>query len=86
MLRFIRRLLLRLALGNRTYRYMTRSVLQDPRTYRARSVDIVVRKDAFERRIEADWVRDIARLVRDPNHMPSSENSTALQDRFNQRA
>ena len=59
----LRRALLRLALGGRTYDYMRRSLGQDPRTKRARSVDIVVRKDGVERRIEADWAKDIARIV-----------------------
>lgn len=60
---WLRRLLLRLALGGRRYEYMVRTVLQDPRTPSARMVDIVVRKDGGERRIEADWVKWIAKLV-----------------------
>ena len=59
----VRRLLLMLALGRRTYDYMVRSLSNDPRTRRARLVDIVVRKDAVERRTEADWCRTIARIV-----------------------
>lgn len=58
-----RQLLLKLALGKRTYNYMAETVRQDPRTRRARQVDIVVRKDGLERRIEADWVKTIARIV-----------------------
>jgi len=58
-----RRFLLRLALGRRTYQYMVRSITHDPRTRRARLVDIVVRKDGHERRIEADWVKNLARIV-----------------------
>jgi hypothetical protein len=60
---FWRRFFLRLALGRRTYQYMVRSITQDPRTRRARQVDIVVRKDGLERRIEADWVKSLARIV-----------------------
>lgn len=60
---WLRRLLLRLALGRQRYIYMTNSVLSDPRTPRARSVDVVVRRDGVERRIEADWIKFIARLL-----------------------
>jgi len=59
----IRKLLLRLALGKRTYLYMCRSVQHDPRTRTAKEVDIVIRKDGMERRIEADWVKSVARII-----------------------
>lgn len=59
----LRAFLLRLALGKRTYSYMIRSVKYDKRTPGAKLVDIVVRQDAKEIRIEADWVKDIARIV-----------------------
>lgn len=58
-----RRLLLRLALGSHTYDYMRQSLRSDPRTRTARLVDIVVRKDAVERRVEADWCKTIARII-----------------------
>ncbi len=35
----------------------------DLRVKSARQVDIVVRKDAVERRIEADWAKQLARIV-----------------------
>lgn len=57
--------LLRMALGDDTFNYMVRSLKQDLRIFNARMVDIVVRKDAVERRIEADWVKSIARIVKD---------------------
>lgn len=60
----LRRLLLRLALGDSTYQYMVRVLNTDPRTPVAKDVDIVVRKDGVERRIEADWLKRIAKLVR----------------------
>lgn len=60
----LKRLLLRLALGHRTYSYMMRSIHWDPRIRYAKSVDLVVRKDAVERRIEADWIRTIARITK----------------------
>ena len=62
-LRWFRRVCLRIALGNRKFAYMARSLTRDPRTVRAKETDIVVRKDGVERRIEADWLRDLARLV-----------------------
>lgn len=60
----LRAWLLRLALGRRTFDYMVRSVQADKRTPGARLVDIVVRQDAREERIEADWVKRIARIVK----------------------
>jgi len=57
------RLLLRLALGRRTYQYMVRTLQYDTRLRTARSADIVVRKDAREERIEADWLKAVARIV-----------------------
>ena len=55
--------LLRLALGSDTFDYMLRSIKADPRTPGARMVDIVVRQDGKERRIEADWVKEIGRMA-----------------------
>jgi hypothetical protein len=63
----IRSLLLRLALGKRTFEYMVRSIRHDPRTQSARLVDIVVRKDGVEQRIEADWVKKIAKYTKHAN-------------------
>lgn len=59
----LRRLLLWLALGPKQYEYMKRILAADPRAPRARQIDIVVRKDAIERRLEADWVRSLARIL-----------------------
>lgn len=62
----IRALLLHLALGTNTFRYMVRSIKYDTRTPSSRWVDIVVRKDGVEERIEADWVKNIAKIT---NHV-----------------
>ena len=59
----MRKMLLRLALGKRAYEYMVRTLECDPRIRTARTVDVVVRKDAVEQRIEADWLKNIARIV-----------------------
>lgn len=61
---FIKRLLLRLAMGFGTYNYMCRSLKNDKRLPYARLADIVVRKDAKETRIEADWLRNLARIIK----------------------
>ncbi len=66
----IRKFALWVALGSHDYNAMVRSVRQDPRTRRARLIDIVVRKDAVERRIQADWVREVARVVDGQNRLP----------------
>src|SRR5687767_14924300 len=55
--------LLRLALGRRTFDYMLASIKADPRTPGAKLVDIVIRQDAVEKRIEADWVKRIAQMA-----------------------
>lgn len=60
----IRSLLLRLALGERTYNYMLKSIKYDKRTPGAKTVDIIVRQDGREERIEADWVRTIAKITK----------------------
>lgn len=60
---YFKRLLLRLALGQRTYQYMCRTLSQDPRLRHARLADIVVRKDGREVRIEADWLKNLCKLV-----------------------
>lgn len=69
---WFRRLLLRLAIGKHTYEHMRISLAQDPRTRRARLVDIVIRKDGVERRVEADWLKTLARLVL-PKQSPAPE-------------
>jgi hypothetical protein len=53
--------LLCLAFGRRKARYIVRSLSQDPRLPRAKTADIIIRKDGREVRVEADWLRDIAR-------------------------
>lgn len=63
LIKFFRRQFLKIALGPYTYKYMTESISRDRRTKNAKTVDIVVRKDGQERRIEADWVKDIARII-----------------------
>jgi hypothetical protein len=55
----IKRFLLRLALGKRTYAYMCRTLSQDPRLPRCRLADIIVRQDGREVRIEADWLKTL---------------------------
>lgn len=66
----LRALLLRLVLGNRQFNYMNRSVKFDQRTPGAKLVDIVVRQDAVENRIEADWIKHIAQIV---HHVPPKQ-------------
>lgn len=58
----MRRFLLRLILGRRTYRYMCQSLGQDRRLPKAYTADIVIRKDGRERRVEADWLKKLARI------------------------
>lgn len=65
----IRAFLLRLALGKRTFDYMIRSTQADKRTPGAKLVDIVIRQDGREERIEADWVKTIAKITK---HVKSS--------------
>ncbi len=60
----MKRLLLRLALGKWTYELILSSIRADPRMCDPHSIDIVVRKDAVERRIEGDWIKQVARLIR----------------------
>jgi hypothetical protein len=48
-----------------SYNYMVRTLQSDSRLPTARIVDTVVRKDAVERRIEADWLKRLAKLVKD---------------------
>lgn len=55
---------LRIALGDSTFNSMVRTLQQDRRITNAHMVDIVVRKDAVERRMEADWLKTLARIVR----------------------
>lgn len=62
----IRRLLLRLVLGKRTYEYMQRTLAADRRLRTAYTVDIVIRKDGRERRLEADWTKALATIVLGP--------------------
>ena len=62
--------LLRLALGRRMFDYMLRSIKLDKRTPAAKLVDIVVRQDGREERIEADWVKRIAQIT---YHLESPE-------------
>ena len=42
---------------------MCRTVLADPRLISAHDVDVVIRKDGIERRIEADWIKKITKIV-----------------------
>lgn len=58
--------LIRLALGKRTYEYMRRSLERDPRLRGCKLADIVVRQDGRERRIEADWLRNLAKITLPP--------------------
>lgn len=60
---WIKRLLLMLVLGRRTYKYMCGSLKADPRLRNCRMADIVVRKDAVEKRVEADWLKTLYRIV-----------------------
>lgn len=60
---------LREALGDQ-FVYAVRTLQSDPRLADAHTVDIVVRKDGVERRLEADWLKALARLVQ-PTTTPS---------------
>jgi hypothetical protein len=76
LLNLIKRLLLRLVLGRRTYKYMCGSLKADSRLRNCRMADIVVRKDAVERRVEADWLKALYRIVehdKTPGFMPREE-------------
>lgn len=53
--------LLCLAFGRRTARYIVQSLSQDPRLPRAKLADIVIRKDGREVRVEADWLKKMAK-------------------------
>ncbi len=64
-MRVFRKWLLRLALGSRTYRYMCRTLSQDPRLPTCKLADIVVRKDGGEVRVEADWLKTLVKIVAD---------------------
>lgn len=59
----MKRFLLKYILGKSTYEYMCRTLSQDPRLRSAKLADIIVRKDGRETRIEADWLKDLAKLV-----------------------
>lgn len=61
--KIIRRFFLWLALGPDTYRYVKGSVFSDHRAKSAHIIDLVVRKDAKETRIEADWVKSLIRIM-----------------------
>jgi hypothetical protein len=63
MINAIKRFLLCLALGKRTYAYMCKTLSQDPRLPRCRLADIIVRQDGREVRIEADWLKTVCKLV-----------------------
>lgn len=60
---WLRRFLLWLAVGPRTYDYMARVLRSDPRLRVCKLADIVVRQDGRERRIEADWLKSLATIV-----------------------
>ena len=57
--------LLRIALGDELFNRMARGLLADPRLQDPHTIDIVVRKNGVDKRIEADWVKQLARIVRD---------------------
>jgi hypothetical protein len=59
---WVRRLLLRLAVGRRTYDYMYKTLAYDPRLRTCHFADIVVRKDGRDERIEADWLKNLYEL------------------------
>ena len=43
---------------------MVKCVQSDPRLATAHEVDIIVRKDGRERRLEADWIKVLGRMYR----------------------
>lgn len=78
-----RRFLLRLVMGQRTYDYMVQSVLADRRCFNAKAVDIVVRKDGREKRIEADWIKKLYRIVWTFEDMRRAERALAISEDIN---
>lgn len=55
---------LRMAMGDDAFNLMVSSFSADPRIQSPHTIDIVVRKDAVEKRIEGDWIKTLARIVR----------------------
>jgi uncharacterized tellurite resistance protein B-like protein len=66
---WLRLLCLRIALWGE-YDYMVRTLQADKRLRVAKDVDIVVRKDGNELRFEADWLKRLAKLVKDVTPKP----------------
>jgi hypothetical protein len=62
MINFFKRLLLKLILGKRTYEYMLKSLFLY-RINAASYTDIIVRLNGADKRIEADWLKNINKLV-----------------------
>ncbi len=73
MIFFFKRLLLKIVFG-KSYDYMARSLVHDPRIKTAKIVDILVRKDGSEKRLEADWLKEMAKIVSTPNLEIKSKN------------
>lgn len=61
---------LHMALGDDAFDLMVRSLRADPRVQGAHTVDIVIRKDGVEKRVEGDWIKYIARIVRNVALVP----------------
>lgn len=59
--------LLRLALGNRKFFYMTETLQHVVSMRGMHYADIRVRKDGQNHVVEADWLKDLQRIVRDVN-------------------
>lgn len=61
---FVKRILLKFILGKNTYEYMVRSILHDPRSKKLdANIDLLISQDGMDKRIEADWVKKIAKIV-----------------------
>src|SRR5665213_637500 len=70
---FMQRFFLWLALGSHTYGYMKRTLAFDRRLSRCKLADIVVRQDGKEVRIEADWLKNMAKIcIKQPPKVKSA--------------
>lgn len=78
MKRAIKLFLLQLIFGKRTVNYMSITLFQDPRLLSVdANADIVIDRNGQERRIEADWLKDLARVVVAPDQPSAPPSNTS---------